>query len=85
VINTPAFRQVSLVVECESDDSCVVLFEPYGAEYVLNPQDAFRVDIEGGGDGDLTITYGPGVISIRPWPRGDFVRVRNRAGDDLPM
>lgn len=64
-----------LVLECVQADSCSVIFEPFGAEYILQAGDAFHIEITGRGTGDVQIWYGPGAISIAPWVGSDYSRV----------
>lgn len=74
----PEVKIAVLRLECLQEDSCSVIFEPYGAEHVLHRGDVFLVEISGPGSGEVFIWYGPGAVSVMPWEGGDFTSVTNR-------
>jgi hypothetical protein len=58
-------QKTTLYVGCFDDvPSCRVHFEPEGAEHVLLPSDAFRVEVEQRPDEEIEIYYGRDSISI---------------------
>lgn len=73
-------QRVVLIVDCVQEQSCSVIFEPYGAEHILRREDQFRVEISGPGSGEVSVWHGPGAMSITPWEGADFTSVTNREG-----
>ena len=80
-----ASKTVRLVLACTKADSCSVIFEPLGTEYVLNSDDEFRVEISGPGTGEVMVWYGPGAISITPLPGGDYTAATTSTGAVLDV
>lgn len=74
---------VHLVI-CGSDtQQCTVLFEPYGAEYVLAAEDYLRLDIDASDDSEIEVAYSTDCITL--WLPASTVAVRatNRIGDTI--
>ena len=78
-------KTVRLVVTCVGDESCSVIFEPYGSEYVLQRDEDFHVEIRGPGSGEVLVWYGRGAISVTPWVGGDYSRVITSSGKELDV
>lgn len=77
-----AVKKVTFLLTCVDVDSCSVVFEPLGMEYILTSGDIFRVVMTGPASGDFEITYSPGAISVTDWPGAD-TKVWNKAGETL--
>jgi hypothetical protein len=78
-------KTVRLVLTCVQGDSCSVIFEPYGTEYILQRDDDFHVELRGPGNGEVLVWYGPGAISITPWLGGDYAKVTTASGKVLDV
>lgn len=76
---------VRLVLSCVQVESCSVIFEPFGTEYVLEDADEFHIEVKGPGSGELIVWYGPGAISITPWPGADYSSVVTSSGTILDV
>lgn len=78
-------KVVRLVLSCVQVESCSVIFEPFGTEYILEAHDEFHVEVKGPGSGELSVWYGPGAISVTPWVGGDYSRVVTASGRTLDV
>lgn len=76
-------KTIILILECAQQESCSVIFEPYGGEHVLRRSDRFRIVISGPGSGEVAVWHGPGAISVMPWEGGDYITVTTRDGQVL--
>lgn len=78
-------KTVSLVLTCVGAESCSVIFEPFGSEYVLQRDEDFHVLIKGPGSGEVLVWYGDGALSVTPWPGGDYASVITGSGKKLEV
>lgn len=74
----------SIILTSETNSPLTVLFEPGAGQYVLNPDELFRIVISGPEDGCVEVTHGLDYVSVWPSPelsiavydqRGDAVRL----------
>lgn len=74
---------LSLTLECNDADSCVVYFEPLGTDHVLHRGDLFRIEIEGDPGEQIEIVHSPDSLTIGIFT--EAVKVTNRGGEVLKL
>ena len=76
--------RVKLSLTCIREPSCVVSFEPEGAQHELVAGDIFHVEIVGSGSGEVEIVHRPHGLSVWAWG-GAETTVHNKAGNRLSV
>lgn len=78
-------RRLTLTLTCSDTVNLSVVFEPYGSEHWLVPDDAIRVELTGPTEAELEIHYSPDCISLWPGPGTELTGAWNRLGDELGL
>lgn len=78
-------RRLTLTLTCRDTTNFSVVFEPYGAEHWLVPEDAIRMEFTGPTEAELEIVCSPDCISIWPGAGTELTGAWNRLGDELGL
>jgi hypothetical protein len=82
---TDAGQTTRILIKCIEPQQCSVVFEPYGAEYVLMADDQLWLEFESSEEVTLELAYSPGCISV--WLPDLVVSPRaiNRLGEPVDL
>jgi hypothetical protein len=70
----------TLLLQCVDSPYCTVIFEPYGSEYVLLPEDWLRVEVGGPVGGVVEVVHRPTSVLLWPGDGWDYISAVNREG-----
>ncbi|HEY3527644.1 MAG TPA: hypothetical protein VGK78_00720 [Nocardioides sp.] len=71
----------TLLLQCADSPYCTVIFEPYGSEYELLPEDLLRVEVGGPAGGTVEVVHRPTSVLLWPGDGWDYISAVNREGE----